>query len=133
MAALDNLVTIGPIATRPWVIREGDNVALQFIVKYNGAAVDMTTVTGVCSIRANYDSTTDIAVGTVTFPTPASGIVRVTLAASLTTAVAAAIPAGTSVDLLQVPVGYYDIELQDGTNQVTILGGQVSTSREITP
>lgn len=133
MAALDNLIYIQAPGARDWTIREGDNVALQFTVKLNGTAVDLTAVTGTCSIRSDYASTSDIVAGTVTFPTPASGIVRVTLTAANTTTLAGVVPGSTDVNQQLVNVGVYDVELQDGTNQLTILGGKVIISREVTP
>jgi len=133
MAALDNLIYIQAPGARDWTVREGDNVALQFTVKLNGAAVDLTTVTGVCSIRSDYASVTDIVTGVVTFPTPASGVVRVTLTGVNTTTLANAAPGSPAASQQLVEVGVYDIELQDGTNQLTILGGKVIVSREVTP
>jgi hypothetical protein len=133
MAALDNLVYIQSPGSRDWTVREGDNVALQFTVKLNGTGVDLTAVTGTCSIRSDYASAVDIVTGTVTFPTPASGVCRVTLTAANTTTLAGVIPGSTAVGQQLVDVGVYDVELQDGTNQLTILGGKVIVSREVTP
>lgn len=133
MAALDNLVYIQAPASRDWTVREGDNIALQFAIKLNGTAVDLTAVTGTCSIRTDYSSVTDVVTGTVTFPTPASGIVRVSLTAANTTTIAGLVPGSTAVGQQLVDVAVYDIELQDGTNQVTILGGRITVSREVTP
>lgn len=133
MAALDSLISIGSPGTRDWVVREGDNVQLNFVVNLNGSAVDLTGVTGTCSIRLDYTSTSDLVAGTVSFPTPASGTVRVSLTAANTTTLAASVPASTDASQRLVTIAVYDVELQDGTNQLTILGGTVSLSREVTP
>ena len=133
MPALDNLIYIQSPGSREWTVREGDNVALQFTLKLNSVVVDLTGCTGVCSIRSDYASATDIVAGVVTFPTPTSGVVRVTLTAINTTALAAVVPGSTDVAQQLVNVGVYDVEILDGTNQLTILGGKVIVSREVTP
>lgn len=132
MPALDPLVGLGSPGETTWTVREGDNCSLDFAVRVSGSYLNITGVTGTCSIRSDYDSTTDIVTGTVTFPTPASGTVKVTLTAANTTALATAVT-GLPASQRLVPAGYFDIELQDGTNQVTICCGQVMLSREITP
>ena len=132
MPALDSLTSIQSPAVRDWIVREGDNVALAFVLKLNSIAVNLTGCTGTCSIRANYDSGSDIVAGTVTFPTPASGTVRIDLTSANTAAIAAAIT-GADPNQREVSVGFYDVEIQDGTNQLTILAGSVIVSREITP
>jgi len=134
MPALDNLIFIADPAIAPWTVREGDNCPIQFIVKYNGVAVDLTGVTGTCSIRATFDAAADLVVPTVTFPSPlSSGTVRVTLSAAQATTLAGSVPAGTDPLTRVAQVGVYDVELQDGTNQVTILSGSSLVSREVTP
>lgn len=133
MAALDNLVSIGAPGVKPWIVREGDNVALAFIIKYGGTAMDLTGVTGTCSIRLDYTSTSDLVTAAVSFPTPLTGLVRVALTAAQTTTLLASVPAATPVDQLEVQIAVYDVELQDGTNQVTIVGGTITLSREVTP
>lgn len=133
MPALDALVTLGAPADRVWVVREGDNVALSFVLKLNGTAIDLTPCSGTCRIRADYDTATDLVTAVVTFPVPTSGTVRVDLTAADTTALAAAVPVDTSPLQREVPIGVYDVELQDGTNQWTVLSGSVIVSREVTP
>jgi len=131
--ALDSLITMGGPASSDWVIPEGDNVALDFSVLLNDVAVNLTGVTGTCSIRADYDAAADLVAGVVTFPTPLTGAVRVTLTAANSTTLAGAAPAGTPAGQRLVPVGYFDVELQDGTNRVTVLAGVAIVSREATP
>jgi hypothetical protein len=133
MPALDALITSGGPASYTWDVREGDNPALQFTVKLAGVAVDLTGVTGACSIRQDYAATSDIVVPTITFPNAAGGVVRASLSSAQTTTLAAAITGTPPATQQYVDVGYFDVELQDGTNQWTCIGGLVRISREITP
>lgn len=133
MPALDNLINAGAPGAHEWIVREGDNAGLQFTIKLNSVAADLTGCTGVCSIRSDYAAVTDIVTGVVTFPTPTSGVVRVTLTAANTTTLAGVVPGSTDAAQQLVNVGVYDVEILDGTNQLTILGGKVVLSREVTP
>lgn len=134
MAALDSLIAIGAPGSKTWVIREGDNPALKFTIKVNGSPLDLTGVSGSCSIRASYaTASSTLATPTVSFPARTAGQVMVALTTSQSSALRAAVVSTTDDATQQVPVGVFDIELQDGTNEVTIVGGPTVLSREATP
>lgn len=133
MPALDNLLAMGAPAAINWTIRQKDNPYLQFTVKYNGTPVDMTGVTGICNIRASYlDGATLLATPTVTFPTPlSSGRVRIALTTAQSDALKTFIPTDTSIGQQLVTIGVWDVDLADGTNHVTVAGGQAILSRQV--
>jgi hypothetical protein len=129
MATLADLVTMGGAPSYQWPWRRGNDLALSFIVERNGVAVDLTSCTGTCLVKSDYGaSATTIATGTVSFPTPASGTVKVTISdanSSIT------IPAGTA-DTTGEFTGYpYDVRLTLGADTVTVLRGELLVQRMV--
>lgn len=132
MPALDDLITIGAPPLRDWVIREGDNPRLQFVIKRNGLPVNLTSVTGTWEVRADYDDASPVIVnGSCTFPTPTSGTVRCDVTPAQTVTLNGAVPASADDNQLEARVGVFSIRLDDGTNKVTILGGSVIVARQV--
>lgn len=129
MATLADLVTMGATPSYQWTIRRANDIALQFSVKLDGTAVDLTGCTGTCLIKSDYGpSGTTIATATVSFPTPASGTVRVALT---DTTSALTIPAGTADATGDVPAYVYDVRLTLGSDTVTVLRGTVLIQRMV--
>ena len=134
MPTLADLKSLGAPSEVAWEIREDNTVRLDFSIRIDGVAVDLTGVTGTCKIRADYDAATDLATPTVTLASPATiGRVYADLDTTASASLSAAVPVGTSPTLRIVPIGVYDVVLTDGTNTITAIAGTVSLVREVTP
>lgn len=110
------------------LIRQGDTWQQAFTIKVSGVAVDITGFTPALKIRDYYGSVTILATATCTIPTGTDGRIL----AALTPAVTAALTATGQTSQRVIPIGYYDLDLTDGTDRVTLCAGTVSLSREIT-
>lgn len=112
------------------VIRQGDTWQQVFTVYVSGVVVDITGFTTALKIRDYYGSSTVLATATCTIPVGSDGKIY----AALTPATTAALTAtGTAQNSQRVAfLGYYDLDLTDGTDRVTLACGTVSLSREIT-
>jgi hypothetical protein len=129
MATLADLVSMGGAPDQQWVIRRANDQSLNFVVKLDGTAVDLTSCTGTCLIKADYSAgAATIATATVSFPTPASGTVKVLLT---DTTSALTIPAGTADTTGDVPAYVYDVKLTLGSDIVTVLRGTVLIQRMV--
>ena len=129
MATLADLVTMGgaPSYLLPW--RRGDDLALSFVVKLNDVAVDLTSVTGTCLVKADYSAgAATIATGTVSFPTPAAGTVKVLFT---DTSSAVTIPATVDANTGEFTAYPYDVRLTLGSDTVTVLRGALQIQRMV--
>lgn len=112
------------------VIRQGDTLQLPFTIKVSGVAVDLSGFTAACKIRDYYGSATVLATPTVTIPVGTDGVILVSMTPAATAALTAL---GTPANTARVALmGYYDIDITDATDRVTLIVGQVNLSREIT-
>ena len=110
-------------------ITQGDTWTERFdITDENGSAVDLTGLTGSLKIKDTFTGTV-LATATVTIPTPASGQVVATLSSATTTGLSLS---GASATERTGQIGFYDLQLTDGSSIVTIVGGIVTLYREVT-
>lgn len=110
-------------------ITQGDTWTERFdVVDSTGTAVDLTGLTGALKIKDTFGGTT-LATATVTIPTPASGQIVATIASATTSGLS--ISGAGSSDRSGL-IGFYDLQITDGTSIVTICGGSVTLWREVT-
>jgi hypothetical protein len=106
-------------------IRQGDTWSVVFTITSNGVAVDLSSgVTASLKIKSTYGGTL---LETATCSTPTAGGV---ITASLTPAETAALTA--TGDQRIRPLGVWDLNLTDGTNTATVVGGAVNLYMQVT-
>jgi hypothetical protein len=125
-----SLLQISAPGSANLLIRQGDTWQQVFTVKVAGVVVDITGFTATLKIRDYYGSATVLATATCTIPMGSDGKIYAALAPATTTAL---VPTDTPQNSQRVAfLGYYDLNLSDGTDVVTLAAGSVSLSREIT-
>lgn len=129
MALPASLLGIEVPGEQDLTIRQGDTFNFPFTVQVGGAAVDLTSITPACKIRDGIGGTVLVTASAV-ITTPLAGLVTVSLTKAQTAALAA--PVGSTADQRIVAIGYYDVDLTDGTSTRTIIGGRVNLYREVT-
>lgn len=128
MAIPTALLRIGRPGNAPIVVRQGDTYQQPFTLTLNGVAVDISGLTAAMKIRATITGAV-LATPTCTIPTGTDGLIL----AAMTPAVTAALSvAGAAATEREPQLGYYDVDLTDGTDRVTVVGGTVSLWREVT-
>jgi hypothetical protein len=109
-------------------ICQGDTWYQPFVIKVGGVVVDLTGFTPALKIRDTYGGTV-LATATCTIPIGSDGAII----ARLTPAVTAALTAPSAQATQRVAqIGYYDLDITDGTDRATLVAGNVSLSREVT-
>lgn len=111
-------------------IRQGDTWQQVFTISVGGVVQDLSGFTAALKVRDYYGSATTLATATCTIPVGTDGKIY----AALTPATTAALTAtGTAQNSQRVAfLGYYDLDLTDGVDRVTLVVGSVGLSREIT-
>lgn len=110
-------------------ITQGDDWSDRFdVLDGSGVAVNLTGLTASAKIKDAFGGTL-LATITCAITTPANGQISVSLAAAATGALT--IP-GAATNIRSGLVGYYDLQVTDGSLIVTLAGGQVTLWREIT-
>lgn len=106
-------------------IRQGDTWSVVFTILVNGVAADLSSgVTASLKFKSTYGGTL---LETAACSTPsASGVIT----ASLTPAETAALTA--TGDQRIRPLGVWDLNLTDGTNTATVVGGAVNLYMQVT-
>jgi hypothetical protein len=124
------LAAIGfPIAT-DITVYQGDSFYFERQVAVDQLGVVFTgapTVTAAARIR-NAALTTDLLTLTAVVVDPATGIIRVTATPVQTAGLT--LPTSTAISEF---IGYWDVQVTDGTNTVTVAAGKVTLVRQITP
>lgn len=111
-------------------IRQGDTWQQVFTISVSGVVQDITGFTAALKIRDYYGSNTVLATATCTIPVGTDGKIYAALTPATT---AALVPTDTPQNSQRVAfLGYYDLDLTDGTDRVTLVAGTVSLSREVT-
>lgn len=111
------------------VIKKGATFYQEFEHLDGVAPIDLTGVTGTAQVRATFDAVTAIATFTVAIPTPANGVVTITLAPAATLALSATFDAATQREKV---VWFWDLKLDDSTDIVRTVQGTVTYSRQAT-
>lgn len=110
-------------------ITQGDDWFERFdITDINGAAVDITGITAATLLIKDAFGGTLLATATCAIASAVNGQISATLAKAVTTALT--IP-GAANNIRLGLIGYYDLQLTDGSLYVTVCGGNVNLWREI--
>lgn len=124
------LLQIAAPASEDLTVRQGDTWQQVFALTINGVVPDLTGFTAAMKIRDYYGSATVVATPTVTIPTGTDGKIWAVMTPATTAALAAL---GTPSTTQRVALmGYYDLDITDATDKVTLVCGAVNLSREIT-
>lgn len=125
-----SLLQITAPASADLLVRQGDTWQQVFEVKVNGVVIDLSGFTAAMKIRDYYGSSTVVATPTVTIPVGTDGKIWAAMTPATTAALAAI---GTPSTTQRVALmGYYDLDITDATDKVTLICGAVNLSREIT-
>ncbi len=125
MAIPTALLEIGRPAAADLVIRQGDSWRTVITVTINGVAANLTGLTAALKVKATIGGTL-LATATCTIPIGTDG----QIIATMTPAVTAALTA--TGDAREVPIGYWDCDITDGTDRITVAGGGMALWREVT-
>ena len=118
------------------VIAQGSDFAQQFTFTVGGSPIDFTSSSGAivsvaAKVRATFDSTSDLVTFTAAVDSPATdGKITISLTNAQTEALTT--PPGTSSTQRKVLIGYWDLEISQGTKVYRYLQGSVYLTREVT-
>jgi hypothetical protein len=102
-------------------IVRGDTFYLELQLQDNGTNIDISGNTAVAKVRDAFGAVSPLLTFTCTIPTGTDGIVRLYAAPAAT--VALAMPVGTSTSTRRAQIGYWDVDISDGTEKRTFAIG----------
>ena len=109
-------------------ICQGDTWYQSFVIRVNGSIVDLTGFTASLVVRASYGGAV-LATAACTIPLGTAGAIIARMTPLVTEALS--VPGALATQRL-AQLGFYDLDLTDGVDRVTLFTGVASLSREVT-
>lgn len=126
MALPTGLLEIGLPGDTTLTVRQGDSWRQSFTINLNGSPADLSVaVTASLKIRSTLGGSV-VATPTCSIPVGTDGVVLAVMTPATTAALT--VSGSERVRLL----GYWDLNLTDGTNTITVIGGTVNLYIEVT-
>ena len=109
-------------------ICQGDTFYQSFVIRVNGIVVNLTGLTAALTVRASYGGAI-LATAVCTIPVGTDGKIIARMTPLVTAALS--VP-GALVTSRLAQLGFYDIDVSDGVDRVTVVTGVTTLSREVT-